>query len=181
MNKQLSIAFKIYRAWLEASNLSSDYNDYDETKNEIDSILTWGMDAAPLVEEDRANHRDYKEAADILLTCLDAVNGSVSDYSAYEWAEMIIMLSELSYDQTIDLGSAGGEVRIIHTDGIEEIHQDLVIDHIKSECEQDLPSWLDVDWVESANNYAQGDFATWFSVDGYERTIHNFHVFKTEG
>jgi hypothetical protein len=77
----------------------------------------------------------------------------------------------------------GEEFRIISDDSIEDIHTDGVKE-ITVDCYLDgteLPSWLEVDWEETAKNVRESDgYGNHFaSYDGEEHSTQSYYIFRT--
>lgn len=68
---------------------------------------------------------NIKSARLILETCLDAVDSTTKDYEFSELRELLTTIEgNLGVYEDYELELAGGEVRVIHEDSIDEIMQD---------------------------------------------------------
>lgn len=125
---------------------------------------------------------DIKTARKILETCLNAVDSTCADYELYELKELIETIKDkTSSEDDFWLELAGGEVRLIDEDEIDEIWADSLIDQIK-ECYDlsNLPSFVAIDWEQTAENCKiDGKGHHFSSYDGFEHYSEGWYIFRT--
>lgn len=127
----------------------------------------------------------FKFARNVLETSMTATDTSASDFSLDEikekMQEIIENVFECSYvDYCLDLPC--GEVRVISEDHIDELWTDSLIEQIKDCYEglSDLPSFVAIDWEQTAENCKIDGMGHHFAgYDHEEHNTENVYIFRT--
>jgi hypothetical protein len=127
---------------------------------------------------------DNFQALTMLTVCANATDSDFNDFELYEILDLIDSIKnsvQTEDDFSID-DLPCGEVRVICKDAIDEIWTDSLIDMIKDCYEglSDLPSFVSIDWVQTAENCKVDGLGHHFA--GYDHEEHesgNFHIFRT--
>jgi len=123
------------------------------------------------------------ETLKVVITAINAVNGSLDDYDFEEIMQICIDLDDElendGEDHYLDL--SGGEVRVMAKSTIDAIWTSSLIDQIKDCYDlRELPSFIVIDWEQTAEDCKVDGLGHHFSgYDGEEHETENYYIFRT--
>lgn len=132
-----------------------------------------------------STNNNISKARNILVACLDSVDGSPCNLTLSEAKELmqdiidnVVTCEEVDHNLYVD----GGEVRIISEDHIDSVWTESLINQIE-ECYAEvsaLPSFIEIDWNATVENCKHDGMGHHFnSYDGNEHNAENVYIFRT--
>jgi hypothetical protein len=122
---------------------------------------------------------NIKAARNILETSIEAVEGSVQDYTLGELKDLISEIldnEEVDYDLVLE----GGDVRLIDEEDIEDIWTESLIELVDCNDLGDLPAYVSIDWEKTVENLKVDGLGHHFNLyDGEERHSEGWYIFRT--